>query len=226
MKLALLGKGKTGSFVLEVAREQNIEVKAFDSKNPATLEALKDCDAVICFLPAQAFQENLELLLESRLPVVSGTTGFEFSKETLETIKADNLHWLHAHNFALGMTLIREMIQTLSQGRSLFNDVQVSIHEVHHTKKLDAPSGTALSWKEWIGGTPEVSSERTGDVVGDHQIIFQTASEKITLRHQALNRRIFAEGAVWATQTLIKNKENLEPQLYTLNELTEWITKG
>lgn len=226
MKIALLGRGKTGSFVLEVAREKGYDVRGFDRQNPAKLEDLQNSDVVISFLPAAGFEAYLPLLLESRTPVVTGTTGIELGESFSQSLSEKNLHWLHAHNFALGMTLIHQMIDQLKSGRNLFEKVDVSIHEVHHTKKLDAPSGTALSWKEWVGGDSEVTSERTGDVVGDHQLVFETGSERITLRHQALNRRIFAEGAVWAAETLLKNKEKLEAKLYTLNQLTEWATKG
>lgn len=226
MKIALLGRGKTGSFVLEVGREKGHEVQGFDRQSPAQLEDLQKSDVVISFLPAAGFETYQELLLEAQTPVVTGTTGIELSGEFSQKIAQRNLHWLHAHNFALGMTLIHQMINQLKDGKNLFENVDVRIHEVHHTKKLDAPSGTALSWKEWMGGEGELTSKRTGDVVGDHQLVFETGSERITLRHQALNRRIFAEGAVWAAETLLKNKDKLQPKLYTLTQLTEWATKG
>jgi 4-hydroxy-tetrahydrodipicolinate reductase len=226
MKIALLGQGKTGSYVLEVARDKAYEIQGFSRENPPKLEDLQNSDVVISFLPAAGFESYMPLLLEAKTPVVTGTTGIELSAEFSQKLSSNKLHWLHAHNFALGMNLIHQMINQLKSGKNLFSDVNVHIHEVHHTKKIDAPSGTALSWKEWIGGEPEVTSKRTGDVVGDHQLVFETSSERITIRHEALNRRIFAEGAVWAAETLLKNKEKLQPKLYTLNQLTEWATKG
>ena len=88
------------------------------------------------------------------------------------------------------------------------------------TKKLDAPSGTAISWNEWVdSAASDITHERIGDVVGDHEMILNTAYEKISIRHQALDRKIFAKGALWAANYLLN--VGTEPGLHLFEEITE-----
>jgi 4-hydroxy-tetrahydrodipicolinate reductase len=203
MKIALLGKGKTGSKVKELAIEKGHEVLVFDSKNTPTTQKLGQYDLVISFLPGPAFLSYIPMLLETKLPVVSGSTGVELPNDLDQKLKDQSSAWIQGHNFSLGMNLIHEMINTLSKTSKLFKDFQFEIHEVHHTKKLDAPSGTAIKWKEWLDLPAGVTSERTGDVVGLHELTLTTPTEKIFLRHEALDRKIFAAGALWAGEQLI-----------------------
>lgn len=216
MKIALLGQGKTGSKVLEVTKHQ---VECFDRKNIATYEKLMSCDAVISFLPGDAFRDLIPLLLETKKPVVTGSTGFQWPANFDQTLKEKNLSWIHATNFSLGVVAMKQMIQKLHTLSNLFSEKKLSIHEVHHTKKLDAPSGTALSMQEWLDLPCEVTSERTGDVVGLHTLTLETPSEIIRLEHEAKNRALFAEGAVWSANYLTNNK--LEPGLHSFQKVVE-----
>lgn len=183
MKIALLGKGQTGGRVLELHEG---ETTVFDTTNPVTSEKLKGHDVIISFLPGEAFRELIPTLLESGIPVVTGSTGFEWPSDISDRLIQKNISWVKAHNFSLGMNLMRHMIDSLSRASALFDDFKFTLHEVHHTKKIDAPSGTALSWAEWLNAPIDISSERTGDVVGDHSLTLETLSERITLRHEAL----------------------------------------
>jgi 4-hydroxy-tetrahydrodipicolinate reductase len=200
MKIALLGKGKTGSKVAELAK-----VTVFDSQNQPTFETLSSHDVIVSFLPGEAFTAYIPLLLETKIPVVTGSTGFSWPEGFDETLKQRNLGWIYASNFSMGVVVMKSLIQKLSSYSHLFN-ASVSIHEIHHTKKLDAPSGTALSMKEWWGKNCEVTSERTGDVIGFHELTFDTGSEVIRLSHEALDRKLFAEGALWAANFITTNK--------------------
>jgi 4-hydroxy-tetrahydrodipicolinate reductase len=221
MKIALLGKGKTGGKVLELHQD----VIVFDTKNSPTLEKLQSCDVIISFLPGHVFLELIPLLIESKLPVVTGSTGFDWPKDIHVTLTENNIKWIKGHNFSLGMALIYNMINALSSADKLFPQVKYKIHEVHHTKKLDAPSGTAISWEEWLKQTIKIpiTSDRVGDVVGDHCIEMQTGYEKITLRHEALDRKIFAEGSLWAAKQLLSNDVPIGLNLF--ENLTRNITK-
>lgn len=214
MKIALLGSGKTGSHVAEILGDQ---VLIFNRSNPATLEMLASCDAVISFLPGDAFVENISLLLEANLPVVTGSTGFEWKQEWIDKIERGNVPWVYAHNFSLGMNIVKLMIEDLSLAVDLLPNANCSIHEVHHTKKIDAPSGTALAWQEWMHTKCEISSDRSGDVVGFHHLTLDSENEKIELSHEAKDRAIFAQGAIWAAKYLIDHKIN--SGLYQFNEL-------
>lgn len=218
-KLALLGTGKTGSHVLELAPSKGFEVVSFNSKNPPTLEALSSCDVIMSFLPGEAFLGYVDLITQSKVPLVCGSTGFEWSDEIKNTIKTQGLTWLYATNFALGMNIVHKMIDELARARKLFSEYDFKMHEIHHTKKLDAPSGTALTWKKWLADDVEITSERTGDVVGTHIMTFNSAFERITLTHESLDRKIFAEGALWAAQKIITDK-NLAGGLHSFEDLT------
>ena len=112
------------------------------------------------------------------------------------------------------------MINSIRGGLNLFPNAKLNIHEIHHTKKLDGPSGTALSWREWLGNKADinVTFERIGDVVGDHQLTIDAPNEKITLRHEAKNRAIFAEGAIWAAKYLDNN--DLSPGVHYFEDIT------
>jgi 4-hydroxy-tetrahydrodipicolinate reductase len=216
MKIALLGKGKTGSKVLECAPAS---VEVFDSKNVPTFEKLQSCDVIISFLPGDAFAELIPLLVESKKPVVTGSTGFKWPEAFAETLKEKNLRWIHATNFSLGVLIIKQLIERLHQVDHLLPSRQLSIHEVHHTKKLDAPSGTALSMKEWLQEECTITSQREGDVVGFHELKLDTGSEVITLAHEARDRRLFAEGAVFAAKLLMD--KNLEAGLHSFQKVVE-----
>lgn len=199
MKIALLGKGKTGSKVAELA-----SVTVFDTKNPATFEKLKGHDVIISFLPGEAFTSLIPLLVETKIPVVTGSTGFKWPENFSQDLKAKNLSWVYATNFSLGVAVMKQMIQKLSSLQGLFKSPQVSIHEVHHTKKLDAPSGTALSMQEWYGKC-DITSERTGDVIGFHELTFNSGAEILKLSHEAQDRKLFAEGAIWAANYILQH---------------------
>lgn len=198
MKVALIGAGKTGGKVAEL----HPKTVVFDEENPPTLEALQACDVVISFLPGPAFLEYIDLLVESKLPVVTGSTGFDWPDDIQARLKAANLKWINAHNFSLGMNIAKSMIEYLGKAQELFDDIEFKIHDIHHVHKKDAPSGTALSWQDWLGHKAEITAERTGEVVGYHHVEMITPVEKIKLTHEALDRGIFAQGALWAANKI------------------------
>jgi 4-hydroxy-tetrahydrodipicolinate reductase len=220
-KLAIIGRGKTGSKVIELATADQMPHEVFSTDNPVTLEKLKTCDMGICFLTGDIFLEVSDLIIEARLPMVIGATGFDWPKETLEKIKKHNLAWIHGHNFALGMNLVHAMINILSSTDKLFANYQFKIHDIHHTKKVDAPSGTAIKWRDWLGHDAEITAERTGDVVGEHYLTLTTPYETIELNHKALDRKIFAAGALWAANYLKNNK--LQPGVHHFEDIAKKV---
>lgn len=214
MRIALIGNGRTGSKVHEVISD-NDEVVDFNHDNPPTAQKLSGFDVVICFLPGEAFLEHYQILLDSGLPVVTGSTGFDWPETANEEIKSKEVAWVTADNFSLGMQLVHDAIVTLGQGLSVIENPSVSIHEIHHSHKKDKPSGTALKWQEWLGAKAEISSERTGDVVGDHELTIETSNETISIHHVAKDRKIFAAGAVWTARKV----NELEPGLHKFEDV-------
>ena len=221
MKIALLGKGKTGGKVLELLIEKKIPHTVFDSSNKCTLANLKGHDVVISFLTGDVFEGYLEVLLESQIPVVTGSTGLDYQKAMngtfLNRCQQGNSPWIYANNFSLGMNLVYQMILIMKEARNIFTHFDFKMHEIHHTKKLDAPSGTALSWKKWSGHDMTITSERIGDVIGIHELTLTTPTEKILLKHEALDRKIFAEGALWAAQMI----HELKPGFFQFQDIVQ-----
>ena len=226
MRIALLGKGKTGGKVLELLIQKEIKHTVFDSKNQPTLDKLKGHDVIISFLSGEVFKDYLNICLESKLPLICGSTGFSFPNNFDQTLVSKNIKWIYATNFSLGMNLVHQMILILKEASKIFSDYKFSLHEVHHTKKLDAPSGTALSWKSWADHEMEITSERTGDVIGIHELKLITNNEEIMLRHTALDRKIFAEGALFAAEKILTD-HNIKPGLHLFQDIVQnLITQG
>ncbi|GAB4020899.1 MAG: 4-hydroxy-tetrahydrodipicolinate reductase [Bdellovibrio sp.] len=219
LSYAIIGKGKTGNHVVELLKLNKCEV--FDSTHKPTVERLKKHDVAIIFLPGSAFTDLIPTLVEAKTPVVSGATGWEGREKLDSELKAKKLTWVWGSNFALGMNLVKLALEQLKLASKL-TDAKYAIHEVHHIMKVDAPSGTALSWKEWLGGMEDipVTSERTGDVIGFHQMTLNLPYEKIVLSHEALDRKIFASGAIWAANKLVDNKD-LYNGLITFDQLVK-----
>jgi 4-hydroxy-tetrahydrodipicolinate reductase len=216
MKIALLGKGRTGSKVLELATNDNVTV--FDLDNPISADKLTGHDVIISFLPGEVFKDYLHLLADTKIPVITGSTGFDWPENFNKQLQENKVSWIYGHNFALGMNVVKIMIEKMSLLKELFNDFETKIHEVHHVHKKDAPSGTAIHWSDWFGGTHHITSDRTGDVVGFHEITFDSATEQIKLTHEAKDRAIFAQGALWAANLVTKNT-NIPAGLNQFNEV-------
>jgi 4-hydroxy-tetrahydrodipicolinate reductase len=222
MKIALLGKGKTGSKVLEIIPRESVTI--FDSQNTATLEKLKGHDAIISFLPGVPFLDLIPLLLESKLPVVTGSTGFEWPVSLNKDLITLNRTWIWGHNFSMGINLVKASLEILGKAKNIFPEAQFNINEIHHTKKLDAPSGTAISFQNWLKQDCQITSQREGDVVGIHQLCLKTEFESIKLEHEALDRKIFANGAIYAANALVNNNE-MPPGLLNFSDFMEEILK-
>ena len=217
MKIALLGKGKTGGKVLELLVNSKIPHTVFDSGNHPTLDKLKGHDVVISFFSGEVFKNYIPLLLESKIPVVTGSTGVPWPSDLDQNLKNNKTAWIYATNFSLGMNLVHQMILILKEAGSILSDYKFSMHEVHHTKKLDSPSGTALSWQKWVGHDFPITAERLGDVAGIHELKLTTPTEEISLKHVALDRKIFAEGALYAAHKIT----TLSPGLYLFQDVVQ-----
>lgn len=217
MKIAVIGTGKTGGHVADLLDEDQI-VGPFDSQNPPEPEALKAADAAVIFVPGSAVDDIIDAVLDSGVAAAWGSTGYDWPHEQLDRrLKERGIRWMRASNFSLGMNIVRRCLAIIGEGSQILDHPQFGIHEVHHTDKQDAPSGTALSWKEWLGRDAEITSERKGDIKGIHELTMRTDFESIQLRHQAHDRAVFAEGALWAAEQL--TDPGLEPGFYTMEML-------
>jgi len=221
MKIALIGYGKMGKEIEKIAISRGHEISLkidVDNAHDLTIENLRKCDAAIEFtIPASAV-DNYFMCFEAGIPVVSGTTGWlERREEVYEKCKITNGTFFYGSNFSVGVNIFFELNRNLARlmaGRDEYTPV---MKEVHHTQKLDSPSGTAISLAEdmadilpgkngWVNQAEAPSdkipviSERTGEVPGIHTITYDSETDYIEITHSAKSRKGFAMGAVLASE--------------------------
>ena len=211
MNIAILGNGRMGKRISELATDKGHTIVATSSsEKPATTLDFSSTDVAIDFsTPSTAFA-NISHAINSGIPVVSGTTAW-LSK--LEDVKDLCLQkegaFLYASNFSLGVNLFFELNKKLAQLMKN-HDYESKIHEVHHTRKLDSPSGTAITLGEQmqkITNTKSViTADRIDDLAGTHIISYTSAVDEIEIKHTAKNRDGFAMGAIIAADWIIGKK--------------------
>ena len=214
MKLLILGRGKTGSLVAEVARERGHDItllSAADNPQASALtgEKLRDVDAVIDFTTPQAVLGNIEACVGAGKNMVVGTTGWYSELEKVrQLVEESGSGFLYGANFSIGINLLFEAARTAAG--ILQHQYSGQIFERHHAQKKDAPSGTAATLQKIIyeasGKELEITSFREGDVVGMHEIVLDSHNDTIYLCHDSKSRRGFAEGAVRAAEWLAEKK--------------------
>ena len=210
MNLLLLGHGKTGSLVAEVARQHGHELHVLSSRDnenalALTPERLRDVDVVIDFTNPDAVLENIKACTRNRKRIVVGTTGwYQHLPEIERQVLDANAALLYGSNFSIGVNVFFEIAAAAALGVTL--GYAPRIVERHHTQKKDAPSGTAVSIQRIVSEMgnvkPEIASVREGDTVGTHVLLLDGPDDTMMLVHDAKNRRGFAEGAVRAAEWL------------------------
>jgi len=221
MKIALIGYGKMGKTIERIARERGHEiVSIIDVDNIADFDsaAFKSADVAIEFTVPQVALNNYRRAFASGVAVVSGTTGWTEELPTLKKeIEADGKTLFWSSNFSLGVNIFMAVNKYLAGIMNQFPNYNVEMTEVHHTQKLDAPSGTAITLAEeilekldrknvWVKETetkPEemaIKSIREGQVPGIHTIRYESEVDSIEITHDAKSREGFALGAVVAAE--------------------------
>ena len=219
MKIAILGNGKMGKLISKLATEKGHKIVAVSSSdNRANSLDLSVADVAIDFsTPTTAF-ENISHAINSRVPVISGTTGWLNQLEVIEDLcKANNGAFLYASNFSLGMNLFFKLNKQLSQLMKN-QHYDSKIHEIHHTEKLDSPSGTAKKLAKDVdsilNNNPPITADRIENVSGVHSITFTSLEDEIEIKHTANNRHGFALGAIRAAEWIIDKKG-----IFTLDDI-------
>lgn len=208
MKIALVGYGKMGKAIEQLAIDRGHVIShKFTSQNPITKEKLKDIDVAIDFsLPNVAF-DNISTLLNEGIAVVSGTTGWLQQLNEVRNIALNKqTAFIHATNFSVGVNLFFELNKKLAELMKNQNDYFCSIEETHHTTKIDAPSGTAITLNEQLNQLIEIQSFRKTDAIGTHNVKYTSKIDSIEITHEAKNRKGFASGAVLAAEWIIDKK--------------------
>jgi 4-hydroxy-tetrahydrodipicolinate reductase len=209
MLLLVLGKGKTGSLVTQVARERGHSVRVLDARenhhaSAITGPALAGIDVVIDFTTAEAAVANIRAVLALSGRIVVGTTGWYAHIEEMKALAIRRqAGLLYGANFSIGMQKLFRLTGELAK----LEGYQFAIAETHHQSKLDAPSGTAITLKQIVqaaqpNATVEITSHRIGDASGEHIVTATGPDDTLEIRHDAKNRRGFALGAVCAAEWL------------------------
>ncbi len=221
MKIALVGYGKMGKIIDEIAQNRGHEVVARLRETP-TKESLNNADVVIEFSNPEAAFENIKVCLENNIPVICGTTGWLDKKTEIEKITLDNNSaFLYGSNFSLGVNLFFALNEKLAKLMNNVNEYSCQLEEIHHIHKLDAPSGTAISIAEGIIENSKyeawkldetkdkdlgIFAIRENEVPGTHSVFYRSEVDEIEIKHTAFNRNGFALGAVIASEWIVDKK--------------------
>ncbi len=230
MKIALLGYGKMGKAIEKVALERGHEI-VLKLDESVTEINFNNASIAIDFSMPNAAYNNIQQALNQNIPIISGTTGWlEDYDKIVALCKEKKGSFLYASNFSLGVNLFFELNTKLAKLMQGF-DYKVSLTETHHTQKLDAPSGTAISLAEqllpyssnnsWTMDTNEINkvlitAKRIENVPGTHQVIYTSTVDEIEIKHTAKSRLGFAQGAVLAAEYIEKRKG-----IFTMKDVLE-----
>lgn len=230
MKIALVGYGKMGKIIEEIAQKRGHEIVARLKETP-TAENLNNPDVVIEFSIPEAAYSNIKACLENNIPVICGTTGWLDKRAEIDQIALDNgTAFLYGSNFSLGVNLFFALNEKLADLMKNVDEYNVQLEEIHHIHKKDAPSGTAISiaegifknnpkfdaWKleETQGNQLGIFAIREDEVPGTHSVYYRSEVDEIEIKHTAFNRNGFALGAVVASE-FIKDKKGI----FTMNDV-------
>ncbi len=230
MKIALLGFGKMGQIVEQMALQRGHEVVlkiSIDNPYDLTRENLKRADVAIDFSAPDAVLHNIYACFDADVPLVVGTTGWYGKlQEVKDACNKSNSTMLYGSNFSIGVNLFFKLNSFLSKLMNDYPAYDVQLEETHHTQKLDAPSGTAITlaegvieglerkdeWMNEVIGTPIevfpkpnqllIESSRVNNIPGTHSVVYSSEVDDIQIRHTAHNRNGFALGAVIAAEWL------------------------
>ena len=216
MNLLLLGRGKTGSLVAEVAAEHKHHTRIVGAKDnigcaALTAENLAPFDTVIDFTAPHCVLSHIEACVKAGKNMVVGTTGwYKDMDHVRKLVEQHRTGFIFGPNFSIGVNLFFDIARIAAA--ALNHDYSGQIFERHHAHKADAPSGTAIAIQRLIRESAdaheplEITSFREGEVVGLHEVVFESAADRIYLCHDAKSRRGFAEGSVRAAEWLIGKK--------------------
>jgi len=219
MKIALLGYGRMGKTIEQIAIQRGHEVILKVDEHTKSYD-IKIADIAIDFSIPSVALNNISNCLNNNIPVVSGTTGWldKFSIAT-DLCKKNNGGFIYASNYSLGVNIFFELNEYLAKMMRNLGDYQISMEEIHHTEKLDAPSGTAITLAEGIIKNSDkknwalnvtnketeipIVAKRIDDVPGTHSIAYNSSIDTINIKHTAHSRDGFALGAIVAAEWLV-----------------------
>ena len=221
MKIALLGYGKMGKEIEKISIERGHSISVIIDKDD-DVKSLIDSDVAINFSTPSPAVSSIKLALDSSVPIISGTTGWlEKYNEIVEYSKNTGTSFMYASNYSLGVNLFFELNKKLTSLLNKHDQYKIALQEIHHTEKIDKPSGTALTlaediikvtdYKDWsfknnTNKTIKMESVRENNVPGTHKVKYDSGIDSIEITHTAHSRKGFALGAVVAAEWIIDKK--------------------
>ncbi|MBL6657009.1 MAG: 4-hydroxy-tetrahydrodipicolinate reductase [Flavobacteriales bacterium] len=208
MNIALLGYGKMGKLIEKIATQSGHSISYIaNSKHTVYDIDFSKVDVAIDFSTPKTAFNNISTALTNGVPVVCGTTGWLEKMKNINklAIKHDTA-FLYASNFSIGVNLFFELNKKLKRIMEAHPQYKSNIKEIHHTEKLDAPSGTALSLQFQIDKNTPIDSQRIKDVPGTHIVNYISDIDTISISHEAHNRNGFAKGAIMAAEWIVDKK--------------------
>ncbi len=227
MNIALFGYGKMGKAIEEIALAKGHTIRlSIDNEQQwvANKALLSTVDVAIDFSTPQAVLTNIERCFEAKVPIVVGTTAWYNAIPKLKVkCKQENQSLLWASNFSIGVNIFFKINKELARLMNTYPDYSVAVEEIHHSGKLDAPSGTAISIandiieeidrkNKWILGESNkadelsITAKRIDPIPGTHQVIYDSEIDTIEIIHSAKSRKGFAKGAILAAEWIINHK--------------------
>lgn len=241
MQIALIGYGKMGRTIEPLLLSRGHQIHSiYDSGRKLNPSDLQGADAAIEFTRPELALHHIRMCAEAGCAIVTGTTGWHQQREeAFSHIQQHNGALFYASNFSLGVNIAFHLTEILTSTLAKFPEYKPTIEEIHHTQKLDAPSGTAISFADTIkahnplytgytlsdpagAGEIPITAKREGNVPGTHHIRFTTASEQIEISHYAFDRKGFALGAITAAEFL-SGKKGIFTMTDMLNNHTSFI---
>ena len=223
MKIVLIGYGKMGKAIEEIALQKGHEIKlaiSIDNKKDLTIENLQKADVAIEFTGPESAVDNLKVCFDAGIPVICGSTGWlDQWKAVEEYCNKKNGTLLYASNFSIGVNIFFEINRQVAAMMNRRPEYNITVEEIHHAEKKDAPSGTAITIAtdiieqikrktKWMLGAPEnenelsVISKRIDPAPGTHIVSYDSVIDSIEIKHTAHNRKGFASGALLAAEFL------------------------
>ena len=214
MKIALIGYGAMGNLIAKLAVEKGHEITVVIDDTDAGLSAaemaekIKGVDVAIDFTIAKAVKRNVEGCVAAGVPLVEGTTGWHDKREEIERIVREGIGaFVFGANFSIGVNLFYRIAGYAAELFAKFDEYETFIEERHHSRKKDAPSGTALKLKdvvaEHIKSEISISATRAGNIPGTHRVGFDGPADQLLLEHTARSREGFALGAIMAAEWIV-----------------------
>lgn len=225
MKFAILGYGKMGKTVEEIALSRGHDIVYFSSEQ-LNIDELKKADVAIDFSIPEAAFNNISTCLKNGVAIVSGTTGWlDKYEDAVDKCNSESGRFLYASNFSVGVNVFFELNSYLAKMMSGLEEYGVKLKEVHHLEKKDAPSGTAISLADQIiketnyaswnhppkddKASINIEAEREAGIFGFHDVTYDSDIDTISISHNAKSRKGFAHGAVVAAEWILKQKEGV-----------------